>query len=61
MDAFAGGEITDALLTLDPVKLAKWWIMKGITEYYKHLNSPDTQIKKLFKLVDDYNVKNAKK
>lgn len=61
MDAFAGGEITDALLTLDPVKLAKWWIMKGITSYYKHLNSPDTQIKKLFKLVDDYNVKNAKK
>ena len=60
MNAFAGGEITDALLTLDPVKLAKWWIMKGITEYYKHLNSPDTQIKKLFSLVDDYNKKNIK-
>lgn len=54
LDAFAGWEITDALLTANPTKIVKWWIIKGIWSYYKYLNSPNTNIRKLFELVENW-------
>lgn len=55
LDSFAGGEITDAILTLNPSKAAKAGVIKWIQSYYKYLNNPNTNINKLFKLVDKAN------
>mgnify|MGYP006958171360 CR=1 FL=1 len=54
LDAFAWGEITDAILTLNPAQAAKAWVMKWITSWYKYVNSPNTNIKKLFELVNNW-------
>ena len=54
LDSFAGGEITDAVLTLNPVKAAKAWVISGLWRYFKYLNSPNTNIRKLFELVSNW-------
>lgn len=52
IDSLSGWEFTDALLTLDPAKVAKSGVMQVISKYYNYLNNPNTQIKNLFELVD---------
>lgn len=52
LDSFAWWEITDALLTLNPVKATKAWIIKWISSWYNYLNSPNTNIRKLFETID---------
>ena len=54
LDSFAWWEITDAILTLDPVKAAKSWVMKWISSWYKYLNSPNRNIMKLFETVENW-------
>ena len=53
LDALAGWEATDALLTIDPAKLWKAAVMKAISKYYKYVNDPNVQINNLFKLVEN--------
>ena len=52
LDSFAGWEITDALLTLNPTRAAKAWVMKFISNRYNYLNSPNTNIRKLFENIE---------
>ena len=55
VDALAWGEFTKSLLTMDLWGSVKWAVMKGINSYNKYLNSPNTQLNNLFKLVDSVN------
>ena len=55
LDSLAWGEFTEALLTIDPVKLWKAWAMKVISKYYNYLNNPNTQLRNLFDLVEKTN------
>ena len=59
LDAFAWGEATEALLTMNPGKLGKAAVMKFIGKYYKYLNDPNTQINNLFQLVQKTNNPNT--
>jgi hypothetical protein len=43
------------LLTQSPTWLLKWAVMKWINAFNKYLNSPNTQIRNLFTLVDKVN------
>lgn len=52
LDSLAWWEFTEALLTVDPVKLWKAWVMKVISKYYNYLNNPNTQLRNLFNLVE---------
>lgn len=53
LDAFAWWELTEALLTANPAQLGKSTILKAISKYYNYINDPNTQISKLFKLVEN--------
>lgn len=55
LDSLAWGEVTDAVLSLDPVKAGKAWVMNLISRYYNYVNSPNTQLNNLFKLVERTN------
>ena len=55
IDALAWGNLVEWLLTQSPTWFLKWAVMKGINAYNKYLNSPNTQIRNLFNLVDSVN------
>lgn len=59
IDALAWEKLVEWLLTQSPTSLFKSIAMKGIDSYNKYLNSPNTQINNLFKLVDGINNPNA--
>ena len=51
----AWGNLVEWLLTQNPTWFLKWAVMKWINAYNKYLNSPDTQIRNLFDLVEKTN------
>jgi len=55
IDALAWGNLVEGLLTQNPSGFFKGAVMKGINAYNKYLNSPNTQIRNLFTLVDKVN------
>jgi hypothetical protein len=55
IDALAGKELVEWLLTQNPTWLVKSITMKWIDAYNKYLNNPNTQLKNLFNLVDKVN------
>jgi len=55
VDALAGGEFAKSILTQDLGGSVQGAVMKWINSYNKYLNSPNTQLNKLFKLVDNIN------
>lgn len=55
IDALAWGNLVEGLLTQNPSGFLKGTVMKGINAYNKYLNSPNTQIRNLFELVDKVN------
>lgn len=55
IDALAWGNLVEWLLTQNPTWLLKWAVMKWINAFNKYLNSPNTQIRNLFTLVDKVN------
>ena len=55
LDSLSWGEFTSALLSLDPVKATKAWAMNLISRYYNYINNPNTQLNKLFDLVQSTN------
>jgi hypothetical protein len=55
IDALAWGNLVEWLLTQNPTSLVKSIAMKWINAYNKYLNSPNTQIRNLFNLVDKVN------
>lgn len=55
IDALAWGNLVEGLLTQNPSGFLKGAVMKGINAYNKYLNSPNTQIRNLFNLVDKVN------
>lgn len=55
IDALAWGNLVEWLLTQNPTSLVKSIAMKSINAYNKYLNSPNTQIRNLFGLVDKAN------
>lgn len=55
IDALAWGNLVEWLLTQSPTGFVKWAVMKWINAYNKYLNSPDTQIRNLFNLVESAN------
>lgn len=55
IDALAWGNLVEGLLTQNPSGFLKGAVMKGINAYNKYLNSPNTQIRNLFELVDKVN------
>ena len=55
IDALAWEKLVEWLLTQNPTSLFKSIAMKWIDAYNKYLNSPNTQINNLFKLVDSAN------
>lgn len=55
IDALAWGNLVEWLLTQSPTWLLKWAVMKGINTFNKYLNSPNTQIRNLFDLVERTN------
>jgi hypothetical protein len=55
IDALAWEKLVEWLLTQNPTSLFKSITMKSIDAYNKYLNSPNTQINNLFKLVDKAN------
>lgn len=55
IDALAWEKLVEWLLTQNPTSLFKSLTMKAIDSYNKYLNSPNTQINNLFKLVDKAN------
>ena len=55
IDALAWEKLVEWLLTQNPTSLFKSLAMKSIDAYNKYLNSPNTQINNLFKLVDKAN------
>ena len=55
VDALAGWEFAKSLLTQDLWGSVQGAVMKWINSYNKYLNSPNTQLNKLFKLVDNIN------
>lgn len=60
IDSLAGWEFTQAILTANPIGMAKAWTMNLISKWYNYINSPDTNIRKLFKLIDKENGKLSK-
>lgn len=48
-DIFSGGDITYGVLSGNPALIAKGAAQKAILSWYKHLNSPDTNIMKMFR------------
>ena len=55
VEALAWGNIVEWLLTQNPTWFIKWTVMKWINAYNKYLNSPNTQLRNLFNLVDRVN------
>ena len=55
VDALAGWEFAKSLLTQDLWGSIQGMVMKWINSYNKYLNSPNTQLNNLFKLVDGIN------
>jgi hypothetical protein len=51
-DIASGGELVSSLLTMNPASFAKAATMKGLAQYFKYLNDPNTAIKNMFKNVD---------
>lgn len=57
LDAFAAWDITEALLSLNAWKLAKWTAIKLIWKIYKWLNDPDYNLSQLINIVEKSKVK----
>lgn len=55
-DIFSAGDLLTGLATMNPAMFAKGAVQKGIKEYLKHLNNPDTAIKGIFKKLENYRV-----
>lgn len=55
LDSLSWWEFTSAVLSLDPVKASKAWVMNLISRYYNYVNNPNTQLNNLFKLVERTN------
>lgn len=47
-DVFSGGEVVSGLLSMNPAMVAKGVAQKGIKDYLKFQNNPNTQIKRVF-------------
>lgn len=54
-DVISGSNLVTGLLTLNPATIAHGAFSKAITEFYKHLNSPNTAVKNLFKKSEKLN------
>lgn len=48
-DIFSGGDMVSGILSLNPALFAKGAAQKGLTTFFKYLNSPDRAIKNMFK------------
>jgi hypothetical protein len=51
-DVFSGAEIAKGILTLDPGSFITGVAARGIRSWYKNLNNPNVQIRKMFNHVD---------
>jgi len=53
-DIVSGADAIKGILTMNPAEIARAGFMKGIKEYFKYLNDPNTAIKKLFETAEKY-------
>jgi hypothetical protein len=53
IDSLSAWDIAEALVSLNPWKVAKWTSIKVIWDIYKYLNSPDRYLWKLFNLLEN--------
>lgn len=54
-DIASGAEAVKGLLNMNPASLVSSAAIKGISTYFKWLNSPNTQISKMFNVADQFN------
>lgn len=47
-DIFSGGEVVAGIMSMNPAMIAKGAVQKGIKDYFKFINNPNTQIKRVF-------------
>lgn len=47
-DIFTGGDLATGIITGNPALVTRGAVGKGISSYYKYINSPDTQIMRMF-------------
>jgi len=60
-DIFSAGEAVAGILSMNPAMMAGAATQKGIKEYMKHMNNPNTIIKKMFKDVEKAKTKTTTK
>ena len=51
-DIYSANQVIDSLANLNPIGLVKWGATSLIKNWYKKLNDPNVQIKKLFENID---------
>ena len=59
-DIYSANQVIDSLANLNPIGLVKWGATSLIKNWYKKLNDPDVQIKKLFENIDKEISQNGK-
>lgn len=59
-DIYSANQVIDSLANLNPIGLVKWGATSLIKNWYKRLNDPDVQIKKLFENIDKEISQNGK-
>ena len=58
-DIYSANQVIDSLANLNPIGLVKWGATSLIKNWYKKLNDPNVQIKKLFENIDKEISQNA--
>ena len=59
-DIYSANQVIDSLANLNPIELVKWGATSLIKNWYKKLNDPNVQIKKLFENIDKEISQNGK-
>ena len=59
-DIYSANQVIDSLANLNPIGLVKWGATRLIKNWYKKLNDPNVQIKKLSENIDKEISQNAK-
>jgi len=59
-DIYSANQVIDSLANLNPIGLVKWGATSLIKNWYKKLNDPNVQIKKLFENIDKEISQNGK-
>ncbi len=59
-DIYSANQVIDSLANLNPIGLIKWGATSLIKNWYKKLNDPNVQIKKLFENIDKEISQNGK-